>query len=317
MMFTGLTRPGRGVSQCPEDLPRSPQASQHPKSPQAAQRTALFINGLVLLGFFSPETKPWFLPLNMGETMLFTIKIMGGSSFNFPLNQSIDEQIPSWWDSEATSSEPWKDSWKYSFYVVCGTPKTLLSKSQFFTIPYYFQFQAAKLLKKRWKKHDMENLSEAPWKAVVPSNHPTLLPGKRGRVQLTPQNLRIAPERFLPVLPVEVLDAFMTLGSKWKNPKKCLDFRQKLLLTVTQSAEYVVCTVCLSFTRYPAGSLGGSEHLVFQMWSCICREYLVHLHLSSSPPIHLQVFLVSAPRPQAVWTRLPQKQTRAEAQRCP
>jgi len=106
MMFTGLTRPGRGVSQCPEDLPRSPQASQHPKSPQAAQRTALFINGLVLLGFFSPETKPWFLPLNMGETMLFTIKIMGGSSFNFPLNQSIDEQIPSWWDSEATSSEP-------------------------------------------------------------------------------------------------------------------------------------------------------------------------------------------------------------------
>ena len=174
--------------------------------------------------------------------MLFTIKIMGVSGFNFPLNQSIDEQIPSWWDSEATTSEPWKDSWKYSFYVVFAElKKTLLSKSQFFTIPYYSQFQAAKLLKKRWKNHDMENLSETPWKAVVPSNHPTLLPGKRGRVQPTPQNLRIAPERFLPVLPVEVLDAFMTLGSKWKNPKKCLDFRQKLLLTVTQSAEYVVC----------------------------------------------------------------------------
>jgi hypothetical protein len=42
----------------------------------------------------------------MGETMLFTIKIMGVSGFNFPLNQSIDEQIRSWWDSEATTSEP-------------------------------------------------------------------------------------------------------------------------------------------------------------------------------------------------------------------
>ena len=144
------------------------------------------------------------------------------------------------------------------------------SKNSAFQIPIFhysilFPISGSKAAQKKVKKHDMENLSEAPWKAVVPSNHPTLLPGKRGRVQLTPQNLRIAPERFLPVLPVEVLDAFMTLGSKWKNPKKCLDFRQKLLLTVTQSAEYVVCTVCLSFTRYPAGSLGGSEHLVFQM----------------------------------------------------
>ena len=169
MMFTGLTRPGRGVSQCPEDLPRSPQASQHKISSGRTANSAVH-QWIGFVGFFSPETKPWFLPLNMGGTMLFTIKIMGGSSFNFPLNQSIDEQIPSWWDSEATSSEPWKDSWKYSFYVVCGTPKTLLSKSQFFTIPYYSQFQAAKLLKKRWKNTTWKTCPRLPGR---PSSHQT------------------------------------------------------------------------------------------------------------------------------------------------
>ena len=117
----------------------------------------------------------------------------------------------------------------------------------------------------------MEKLSETPWKAVVPSNHPTLLPGKRGRVQLTPQNLRIAPKRFLLVLPVEVLDAFMTLGSKWKNPKQNVETLDKKTVAHCDS----ICRICcLLFV--PSGNLlhnyGKIHHFQWEnplfLWSC-------------------------------------------------